>query len=79
MEAVNQQLPHYKRVRAFHLCEEPFTVENGLLTVNGKLKREAIANRYREQIGTLYRQKSEARSQESESEPRLPRAKSRGP
>ena len=70
MAAVNQQLPHYKRVRAFHLCEEPFTVENGLLTGNGKLKREAIANRYREQIGALYRQKSEARSQESESEPR---------
>ena len=53
--AVNQRLPHYKRVHAFRLCEEAFTVDNGLLTVNGKLKRDAIAARYKDQIEAMYR------------------------
>jgi long-chain acyl-CoA synthetase len=55
---VNAQLPHYKRIRAFHICKEPFTIENGLLTANGKLKREAIASRFQKQIEDLYRIKS---------------------
>ena len=66
IEAVNQRLPHYKRVHAFHLCEEPFTVENGLLTANGKLKRDAIAARFKDQIEAMYRRKAEVRSQEVE-------------
>jgi long-subunit acyl-CoA synthetase (AMP-forming) len=28
--AVNPQLPHYKQVRAFHLRQEPFSIENGM-------------------------------------------------
>ncbi len=40
---MNPELPHYKQVRAFHLIEEAFSIENGLLTANGKLKRDAIA------------------------------------
>ena len=43
LDAVNPQLPHYKQVRAFHIHAEPFTIENGLLTANGKLKRDVIA------------------------------------
>ena len=54
MEEVNRDLPHYKRVRAFCLHAEPFSVESGLLTVNGKLKRDAIAGRMGEQIEALY-------------------------
>ena len=72
IEAVNRRLPHYKRIHAFHLCGEPFTVENGLLTANGKLKRAAIEARYKDQIEAMYRKKkSEVRSQEPASEPRL--------
>ena len=56
---INPQLPHYRRVRAFYLHKEPFTVDNGLLTVNGKLKREIIAERLREQIEELYRHKAQ--------------------
>jgi len=52
--AVNAQLPHYKRIHAFQVLEEPFTIENGLLTANGKLKREAIAARLHAQIEQLY-------------------------
>jgi long-chain acyl-CoA synthetase len=58
IEALNRGLPHYKRVRAFHIVPEPFTIENGLLTTNGKLKREAIAARYASAIEQLYQKKS---------------------
>ncbi|MBI2819142.1 MAG: hypothetical protein HYX73_04115, partial [Acidobacteria bacterium] len=58
LEALNAQLPHYKRVHAFRLAGEPFTVDNGLLTVNGKLKREAIANRYQNEIEEMYRKQN---------------------
>ena len=54
MDEVNRELPHYKRVRAYHIHPEPFTLENGMLTVNGKLKREVIASRLREQVERLY-------------------------
>ena len=56
LEAVNQHLPHYKQLRRFYLTAEPFTVENGLLTVNRKLKRAAIEARYKERIESLYRE-----------------------
>jgi long-chain acyl-CoA synthetase len=57
IDEVNEQLPHYKQVRAFHLHGEPFSIENGLLTANGKLKRDAIAARLRDEIEALYRVK----------------------
>ncbi len=60
LEKFNAQLPHYKRVRAYYLHEEPFSVENGLLTANGKLKRDVIAERFREQIEDVYREKQAA-------------------
>jgi long-chain acyl-CoA synthetase len=55
LERVNAALPHYKRVRGFHICAEPFTIENGLLTANGKFKRAAILARYSEEIEEIYR------------------------
>jgi long-chain acyl-CoA synthetase len=51
---VNPGLPHYKEVRAFHLAGEAFTIESGLLTANGKLKRDLIAERYRNEIDAMY-------------------------
>jgi len=57
LEAINPQLPHYKRIRAFHIEEKPFTIESGLLTANGKLKRDAIAARFSAQIDVLYRRR----------------------
>jgi long-chain acyl-CoA synthetase len=55
LETVNAQLPHYKCIRAFHIDNQPFTIENGLLTANGKLKRDQIAATYKEQIERMYR------------------------
>ena len=54
LDAINPGLPHYKQIRAFHIHPETFTVDNGLLTVNGKLKRDAIAARLRGEIEALY-------------------------
>jgi long-chain acyl-CoA synthetase len=57
LETVNAQLPHYKRVHAFHINKEPLTVEGGLLTANGKLRRDAIAARFANEFEEIYRSK----------------------
>lgn len=57
LDAMNASLPHYKQIRSFCIVHEPFTVENGLLTTMGKLKREAIAAHFAGEIETLYRKK----------------------
>jgi long-chain acyl-CoA synthetase len=54
IDRVNANLPHYKRVRVFHLVEEPFTIESGLLTANGKLKRDLISQQFRDEIDAMY-------------------------
>ena len=58
IDRVNQSLPHYRQIRAFCFSAEPFSIENGLLTANGKLKRDAITARLREPIEELYRKKT---------------------
>jgi long-chain acyl-CoA synthetase len=57
LNTVNQQLPHYKRIHAFHVNKDPLTIESGLLTANGKLRRGAIAEHFQPQIEELYRSK----------------------
>ena len=54
LEKLNADLPHYRRIHAFQVLEEAFTIENGLLTANGKLKRDAITARFRSEIESLY-------------------------
>jgi long-chain acyl-CoA synthetase len=54
LDAVNPDLPHYKQVRAFHVLDEAFTIDSGLLTANGKLKRDLIAERFRSEIDAMY-------------------------
>ncbi len=54
LDAVNPELPHYKQVRAFCLRPEPFSIENGMLTANGKLKRDLISARMRSEIEEMY-------------------------
>jgi long-chain acyl-CoA synthetase len=52
---VNQELPHYQRLRKAQLITEPFTPDNGMLTANQKLRRTAIEQRYRDTIEEMYR------------------------
>jgi long-chain acyl-CoA synthetase len=57
LDVVNPDLPHYKQVRVFVVRGEAFSIESGMLTVNGKLKRDAIAARMRDEIEDMYRVK----------------------
>jgi long-chain acyl-CoA synthetase len=57
LDALNAGAPHYKQVRAFHVVPEPFSIESGLLTPNGKLKRDAIAARFASEIESLYQKR----------------------
>lgn len=56
-DAANAQFPHYKQVRAFVLRPDPFSIENGMLTANGKLKRDVIAARLKHEIDEMYQVK----------------------
>jgi long-chain acyl-CoA synthetase len=58
LSAVNKGMPHYKQIRAFQIVREAFSIESGLLTANGKLKRDLIAKRYAAQIDEMYEKKS---------------------
>jgi long-subunit acyl-CoA synthetase (AMP-forming) len=53
MEA-NRELPDYARIGKWLAASEPFLLENGQLTANGRLKREAIWPMYSEKISALY-------------------------
>jgi len=57
LDAVNPELPHYRQVRNFTLVRESFTPENGLLTANGKLRRDAINARFASEINSMYDRK----------------------
>jgi long-chain acyl-CoA synthetase len=54
ISTVNPSLPHYKQVRSFRITSEALTADKGLLTANGKLRRDAIAERFRHDIEDMY-------------------------
>jgi long-chain acyl-CoA synthetase len=54
LDLVNPELAHYKQVRAFQVSPEPFSIDNGMLTANGKLKREAILLGLHSEIEAMY-------------------------
>ena len=60
LDIVNSELPHYRQVRGFTILGEVFTPENGLLTANGKLRRDAINAKYSEEIEQMYRNQAAA-------------------
>jgi len=60
LDHINPDLPHYRQIRNFHILPEPFTPDSGLVTANGKLKREAIAKRYDAEIDSMYARKATA-------------------
>ncbi len=51
---VNAELPDYARVGGWLATEQPFGPRNGLLTATGRLRRQAIFERYREAIEGAY-------------------------
>ncbi|HEY9899910.1 MAG TPA: long-chain fatty acid--CoA ligase [Pantanalinema sp.] len=57
IEEVNAGLASHERIRRFQAIAHPFTPESGELTPTFKLKRRVVADKYREEIETLYREK----------------------
>jgi long-chain acyl-CoA synthetase len=60
IDQVNRELPHYRQIRNFHILPEPFAPDSGLVTANGKLKRDAIAKHYDAEINSMYARKATA-------------------
>ena len=54
LEAINADLPHYRRIRKLHVSSERLTPENGCLTANQKLKRKAIEKHFAGALERLY-------------------------
>ena len=52
--SVNQSLPDYAQIKHWHSVGEPFTPGNGLATANGRLKRDLIKDKFKNQIELLY-------------------------
>ena len=57
LDAVNPSLPHYRQIHYFTIVSEALTPENGLLTANGKLRRDAINARFASEINSMYDRK----------------------
>lgn len=51
---INRGLPDYAQVGDYVRADAPFAVENDLLTPNGRLRRDAIAQRYADAIAARY-------------------------
>jgi long-chain acyl-CoA synthetase len=60
LDAVNSELPHYRQIRNFTILKEALTPESGLLTAMGKIKRDAINTKFRDEIDRMYREQSAA-------------------
>jgi long-chain acyl-CoA synthetase len=55
LEHLNGGLPHYRQIRALHIEPKPLTIESGLLTANGKLRRDAVTVHFRDSIEAMYK------------------------
>lgn len=51
---VNNRLPDYAQIKNFIVVEKPFAVEQGLITANGRPRREAIYQHYQKELDSLY-------------------------
>jgi long-subunit acyl-CoA synthetase (AMP-forming) len=51
--AANARLPDYARVAQWVRAESPFAPHNGLATANGRVRRDAVWERYRERFDAL--------------------------
>ena len=52
--AANRRLPGHAQIARWLLVPKPFNYADGLLTANGRPRREAIARRYQDDIDALY-------------------------
>ncbi len=55
LDQVNARLPDYAQVRAWHRLTQPLAALPGLLTSNGRPKRDVIAQKFAGELAALYR------------------------
>jgi long-subunit acyl-CoA synthetase (AMP-forming) len=60
MAEANRLLPDYAQVRRWVPAQAPFTPQNGQLTPNARLRREAILNVHGAAIDALYEEQLDA-------------------
>lgn len=58
IDVVNGDSPHYRQVRNFTILSNLFIAGDGLVTGNGKLRRDAIDRRFSAEIAAMYGGKS---------------------
>lgn len=54
LDSLNSELPHYRQIHNFTVLPEALTPESGLLTVMGKLRRDAINAHFTAEISAMY-------------------------
>lgn len=57
-DKINKELPSHETVKAVHVVPEDFSIENGLMTPTFKIKRNAVAEAFKEEIEALYKKTS---------------------
>ncbi|WP_053130054.1 AMP-binding protein [Pseudomonas sp. MIACH] len=58
VDAANSGLPDYAQVHGWTRLTEPFTAANGLLTANGRPRRDAIVDRYQSQFAPAFNEEA---------------------
>ncbi|MCU7917333.1 MAG: AMP-binding protein [Candidatus Thiodiazotropha sp. (ex Epidulcina cf. delphinae)] len=56
LQRVNRQLPDYARVAQWLSADAPFSVSNGQLSANGRLRRQAVHQHYQCRMAAFYQQ-----------------------
>ena len=52
---INEKLTLPEKIKKFHLIDESFTIENGLLTPTMKIKRNKIVAKYKNILENFYK------------------------
>jgi long-chain acyl-CoA synthetase len=58
VDRVNQELSVIEKVRRFEFADEPFTIENQMMTPSMKIRRHVIRQVYGERLSALYSRES---------------------
>ena len=54
---INKNLTLVEKIKKFHLIDENFSIENGLLTPTMKVKRNKVIDKYKNILESFYKKK----------------------